>query len=294
MVYSETKCIRLNDYTIRDASGWSCLLFACEDAVIDGIRIRNSPYISENDGIDLDCCSHIIVSNCDIDAGDDAFTLRACSKRLTHPRPCEWVTVSNCIFRSAYAHAIRVGVGDGEIRHCTFNNISVLDTLIAIHVNSKYSGDETIGGVNIHDVAFRNFHVNVGQLAFVRLDYRFVKVPSPRTIHHLQFENIDGCVRHPSMVRGNGVGEIHDINFSNISLQVLGDNHYHEHVRNFCMIEGTEGAFELNQAKQIHFFNVQLQYDHEECWSCDVAQKECENVSCASCHFPHPNPLCSK
>lgn len=287
MVFSECRRIRLNGFTILDATAWSCFLYGCEDATIDGIRIRNSPYIGENDGIDIDCCSHVTVSNCDIEVGDDAFTLRACEARLANPRPCEWVTISNCILRSAYAHAIRIGVGNGEIRHCSFSNISVLGSHIAIHVNAKYSGDDKATGAYIHDLAFRNFHVDVGQLAFVRLDYRFAEAPSQKSIRYLQFDNIDGCVRQPSALRGNGVAEISDINFSNINLRVLGDNTRDDNVRKFCMIEGTDGAFELTQAKNVNFFNTQLIYEHPECWKCDVAQKDCENVSFQSCRFPH-------
>ena len=287
LFFNECKGIRLNDFAILDATGWSCFLFGCEDAYINGICIRNSPYIGENDGIDIDCCSHVIVSDCDIDVGDDAFTLRACEGRLSTPRPCEWVTVSNCIFRSAYAHGIRIGVGNGEIRDCSFSNISVLDTHIAIHVNAKYSGDADAPGAYIHDLAFRNFHVNVGQLAFVRLDYKFVGTPSQKSIRFLQFDNIDGCVRQPSMLRGNGVADISDINFSNINLRVLGENKHDENTRIFCMMEGTDGAFELNQVKNVNFFNVRLSYEHPECWKCDVAQKDCQNVSMVHCLLPH-------
>lgn len=217
MVFNESKGIRLNDFTIEDASGWSCFLYGCEDANINGIRIRNSPYIGENDGIDIDCCSHVTVSNCDIDVGDDAFTLRGCSTRLTNPRPCEWVTISNCIFRSAYAHAIRIGVGNGEIRNCAFSNISVLDTLIAIHVNAKYSGGENATGAYIHDLAFRNFHVDAAQLAFVRLDYRFAEAPCVTSIKNLQFDNIDGTVRQASMLHGNGIGTLSWVQGSTIN-----------------------------------------------------------------------------
>ena len=121
----------------------------------------------------------------------------------------------------------------------------------------------------------------------MRLDYRFAEAPNQKSIRHLQFDNIDGCIRQSSMLRGNGVAEISDINFSNISLQVLGDNTRDENVRKFCMIEGIDGAFELNQAKDVNFFNVKLQYEHPECWKCDVAQKDCDDVTFQCCQFPH-------
>lgn len=290
MVFCGCKNIRLKEFTIHDASGWSCFLYDCANAHIDSIRIRNSPYIGENDGIDIDCCSHVVVSNCDIDVGDDAFTLRGCDGRLAVKHPCEWVSVSNCILRSAYAHGIRVGVGNGEIRNCQFDNISVLDSHIAVHINTKYSdgapGTEA-PGVDIHDLAFRNFHVDVGQFLFIRLDYRFAQTPASKSTYNITFDNIDGTVRQPNMLRGNGVGTIHDICFNNVQLNVAGNNEHLPNDRKFCMIEGTDGIFELNQVQNVNFFNVRLKYEHSECWKTDIAETNCNNIIKSCCNLPH-------
>lgn len=290
MVYCGCRNIRLRDFTIHDATAWSCLLYDCDNAHIDSIRIRNSPYIGENDGIDIDCCSHVVVSNCDIDVGDDAFTLRACNGILANKRPCEWVTVSNCIFRSAYAHGIRIGVGNGEIRNCQFDNISVLNSLIAVHINTKYS-DGKYGpdspGADIHDLAFHNFHVDVGQFLFMRLDYRFAKTPATKSTYNITFDNIDGTVKQPNMLRGNGVGSIHDISFNNVRLNVVGNNEHLPNTKSFCMIEGTDGIFELNQVHDVSFFNMTLKYEHPECWKTDIAETNCSNITKTLCNLPH-------
>ncbi|MBP5532109.1 MAG: hypothetical protein J6Y54_08810 [Lentisphaeria bacterium] len=274
----ECRNVRLCDLDLEDATGWSCYLLGCTDVHIRGLRIRNSPYIPENDGIDLDCCARVVVSDCDISAGDDAFTLRGCSARLKEPRPCEWVTVSNCIFRSHYAHAIRIGVGSGEIRHCQFNGISCYDSHMAIHINSKYSDKSE--GVDIRDLAFRNFHVDVEQFAFLRLDYKFVRERQcGKSIRNIVFENVDGHVRHPSALRGNGVGEISGIRFTDVVLHVDGELRIPENTRKFCMIEETRGAFELKQVRDVIFTNLELKYEHPEAWETDIAQTECSDIS---------------
>ena len=276
MFLCECRNVRICDIDIEDTTGWACYLLGCTDVSIRGVNIRNSPYVSENDGIDLDCCGRVTVSDCNISVGDDAFTLRGCSARLKPPRPCEWVTVSNCIFRSHYAHAIRIGVGSGEIKNCQFNGISCYGSHMAIHINSKYS--EKSAGVDIHDLAFRNFHVDVEQFAFLRLDYKFAKTPCAKSIRNIVFENATGHVRHPSMLRGNGVGEIGDIRFTNIDLQVDGTLDIPENTRKFCMIEGTDGAFELNRVRNVTFTGLKLRYEHPEAWKTDIAQTDCTGV----------------
>ena len=277
MFICECTNVRLSDFSIEDSSGWSCFLYGCENVTVQGITIKTSPYVGEDDGIDVDCCCKVVVTNCNISTGDDAFTLRACSKKLKNGKPCEWVTVSNCIFHSDYAHAIRVGVGSGEIRHCQFSNIAVYDSHMAIHINPKYS--DLSEGVEIHDLAFRNFHVDVEQLAFLRLDYKFVKEhPCDKSIHDIVIENVDGHVRHPSMLRGNGVGSIYDIHFNNIRLNVDGKLDIPETSRRFCMIEETDAPFELNYVRDVTFTNLNLKYEHPEAWKTDIAQQNTTGV----------------
>ena len=278
MYLCECRNVRIADVDIEDTTGWACFLHGCTDVYIRGVNIRNSPYVSENDGIDLDCCGRAVVSDCNISTGDDAFTLRGCCTKLKDPRPCEWVTVSNCLFRSHYAHAIRIGVGSGEIRHCRFDGISCYDSHMAIHINSKYSDKSE--GVDIHDLAFRNFHVDVEQFAFLRLDYKFVRErPCGKSIRDIVFENVDGRVRHPSALRGNGVGEISGIRFNDIALHVDGSLEIPENTRKFCMIEETRGAFELKQVRDVIFTNLGLKYEHPGAWQTDIAQTDCTDIS---------------
>lgn len=273
----ECRNVRLEDFDIDDPTAWSIFLYGCEWVNIRGINIRTSPFIWEDDGIDVDCCSHVTVSDCIIDAGDDAFTLRACDARLKNPRPCEYVTITNCIFRSAYAHAIRIGVGGGIIRHCQFNGITVYDSHTAVHINSKYS--DVGRGVDIYSLAFRNFHIQARQLAILQLDYRFVKEhPSENIIRDIQFENIDGNVSLPTMLCGNSTGDLSRISFSNVNLVYEGDMAITEQLKRFLMLDEMEGCFELKKAKDVCFNNVRLHLEHPEAWKCKVAKRDCAGI----------------
>ena len=273
----ECKNVRLSDIDITDTTAWCVFVHGCEWVSIRGLHITSSPYIWEDDGIDIDCSSHVTVSDCIIDVGDDAFTLRGHDARLKNKRPCEWVTIQNCIFRSAYAHGIRIGVGGGTIRHCQFNNISVHDSHTAIHINSKYSDKGR--GVDIHDLAFRNFHIDCKQLAIVQLDYKFVKEhPSENFIRNIFFENIDGRCSLPSFVRGNDTGMVSNIVFSDINLAVVGDNTIDPILKRFLMIQEMDGVFELKKVHNVRFKNVHLDIEHPEAWKCKVAERDCTDV----------------
>ena len=274
----ECKDVRLEDVAIEDTTGWACFIYGCQNVSVSGLRINNSPFIPEDDGLDIDCCSDVTVSDCVIYAGDDALTLRGCNTKLKQPRACERVFISNCTLNSYYAHAIRVGVGSGEIRDCQFDNIRVIGGHAAIHINSKYS--DLSDGVEIHDISFRNMDIDADQMAFIRLDYKFVhETPTSKNISNILIKNVTGQVRYPSMLYGNGIGDIHDITFKDINLSVTGKCDIPENTRKFIMVDGTEAPFELTRVHDVRFTDVQLNYEHPKAWSKDIAQHNCHDIT---------------
>jgi len=275
----ECNGVRLENVTVEDTAGWACFLYGCQHVKVHKMFIFNNEFMEQNDGLDIDCCSDVTVSDCVIYAGDDALTLRACCTPLKHPRPCERVSVSHCTLSSFYAHAIRVGVGSGEIRDCQFDHIRVMGGHAGIHINSKYS--DRSEGVEIHDISFHDMDIDADQMAFIRLDYKFVQgTPSGKNIYNISIKDISGHTRYPSMLYGNGAGDIHDISFERIRLGMTEALDIPEDTRKFIMVDGTEAPFELTRVHDVHFTDVELKYEHPEVWAKDIAQHDCRNITC--------------
>ena len=71
---------------------------------------------------------------------------------------------------------------------------------------------------------------------------------------------------------------ISGIRFADIRLQLDGALEIPENTRKFCMIEETDGAFELKQVRDVTFTGLELEYEHPEAWKTDIAQTECSDV----------------
>ena len=84
--------ILLKDITIING-GWFCVLpTGCENMVIQGLKIDTN-----RDGIDIDCCRNVRVSDCTINSpGDDSLVFKS-SFALGYLKPTEEVTVTNCM-----------------------------------------------------------------------------------------------------------------------------------------------------------------------------------------------------
>ncbi|MDD2480012.1 MAG: glycosyl hydrolase family 28 protein [Victivallaceae bacterium] len=124
-----TENVSIKDITLCDAPCYTIWLLGCENVLIDGIIIRSNRRHGTSDGIDIDCSKNVIISNCNINTGDDCIALKSDTHRLGRRASCENIVVTNCIL-STRAAAVRIGFeGDGEqIRDCTFSNLVIYDT----------------------------------------------------------------------------------------------------------------------------------------------------------------------
>ena len=285
--FCECTNVRLTDFSIEDATAWGCFLYGCENVTVRGLHISNSPYISEDDGLDIDCCRFVTVSDCNICVGDDALTLRANPNRLKKPRPCEWVTVSNSLLKSAYAHAIRVGVGNGIIRHCSVSHCQIRESHCAVHINSKYSDrNGTPDGVEISDVLFHQLHIDTEMLTSICLDYKFVERQHCRNnIRNITFDGISGRITLPSRIIGNGVGKVEKIRVRNLDLRADGLCQASERLRKFLMLDRMDGAFILKQTDGLEFDHVRLEFEHPEAWGEPLVQTDCSKTSVTDSSF---------
>ncbi len=152
--FVESRNLRVKDVRIKDPTAWSCFFHGCEDVQVRGIKVESDICNMNTDGIDIDCCRNVTVSDCIFRTGDDAIAIRGAPARLKDKtRVCENITVVNCI-AAVSATGCRIGVGKGVIRHVAISNFIVETAGTGVHVQSVYGKGP--GGVDISDVSFVN------------------------------------------------------------------------------------------------------------------------------------------
>ena len=119
LLWRDCRHVRICDLTIRHAQNWTLHLKRCEHVRISGVTMQNN--WPNSDGIDPDGCRHVVISDCDITAGDDCIVLKS-----TEGDPCENVVVNNCILRTNCA-ALKLGTESiGPIRNVVVNGCVAL------------------------------------------------------------------------------------------------------------------------------------------------------------------------
>lgn len=87
----------LRDISVLEAGHFAILATGVDNLTIDNLLIDTN-----RDGIDVDCCRNVRISNCSVNSPwDDAICPKS-SYALGYPRTTENVTISNCYLTGAY------------------------------------------------------------------------------------------------------------------------------------------------------------------------------------------------
>ena len=177
---SFVKCdsITMINITLKNSPGWVQCFTECKNIVIDAMTVNSTAYWN-NDGIDVNGCENVRITNCNVNAADDGICLKSESPGLQN----NTIYIANCRIRSS-ANAVKLGTGSyGSFKNVTIENIEVYDTFrsaIAI---------ESVDGAEIENIKVSNITaVNTGNAIFIRLGHR--NGEKPGYIKNVSFKNV--------------------------------------------------------------------------------------------------------
>lgn len=102
---------------------WNQHYLDCEDLFINTIYVY-SHGARNNDGIDIDGCRRVVLSNSIIDSDDDGIVLKS-----TGAAACEDIVITNCVV-SSFCNAIKAGTETtGGFKNITISNCVIKPSL---------------------------------------------------------------------------------------------------------------------------------------------------------------------
>jgi polygalacturonase len=231
--------IILREFSVLKGGHFAILLTGVDNATIDGLKIDTN-----RDGIDIDCCKNVRISNCTVNSPwDDAICPKS-SFALGYARATENVTITNCYVTGIYEYGtlldgtfrrMQYPLGSrppvGRIKCGTesnggFKNIAVSN---CIFEGCRGFALETVDGAQIEDIAVTN--ITMRDLAqspiFLRLGARMrgPKGAAPGVLRRVLLSNIvssNAVAEYPSIISGIAGSMIEDIQISDMYLQQKG------------------------------------------------------------------------
>lgn len=230
--------------TISDITMQTCGHFCILPTGVDNFTIDNVKIDTNRDGINVDCCKNVRISNCAVNTpNDDAIVLKS-SYALGYPRVTENVVITNChvsgydentmldgTFLRTQESAPDGGRVTGRIKFGTesnggFKNITISNCTFD---HCRGLALETVDGGILQDVIISNITMRdiTNVPIFLRLGRRMrgpdsldVGIMQRITLSNIIVNNADP--RYGSLIVGIPGHKIKDVQLNNIQIMVKG------------------------------------------------------------------------
>jgi polygalacturonase len=127
------KCtnVFIEGITVLYGPMWTVNPVYCENVIIRKVKVKTEGdygHTPNGDGINPDSCKNVLIEYCDMDTGDDCFTIKSgrADDGLRVGRPCENIVIRHCQGRQGHGGVVIGSETSGGIRNiyihdCTFN-----------------------------------------------------------------------------------------------------------------------------------------------------------------------------
>jgi polygalacturonase len=227
----------LRDFSILQGGWFGILATGVDNLSIDNLKIDTN-----RDGMDIDCCRNVRISNCTVNSPWDDGICPKSSYALGYARSTENLTISNCFVTGAYdLGSVLDGTwkqtnggprkyGTGRIKCGTESNGGFKGITISNCVFDQCMGFalETVDGAICEDITFSNIAMRGihGAPLFLRLGSRMrgpEGVPIGK-LRRITLANIvsSGAGQLPSILAGISGHPIEDVKISDVYLEQTG------------------------------------------------------------------------
>ena len=231
--------VQLRDFSILKGGHFGLLLTGVDNLIIDNLTID-----TDRDGMDIDCCQNVRVSNCTVNSPWDDGICPKSSYALGYARATRNVTIANCFVTGCYQLGTVIDgtwkkfsegglpYGTGRIKCGTESNGGFVNITITGCVFEGCQGYalETVDGALLEDITISNTTMRdlISGPLFMRLG---VRLRGPKdttkagTLKRILVNNLN-CHNAPmgisSVLSGIPGYAIEDVKLSNIFVETAG------------------------------------------------------------------------
>ena len=155
IVFEDCTNVRLEGVHIADSPMWTIHLVRCRDIVARGLRVSNNRQLPNTDGIVIDSCSDVTISEVIIRTADDGVCLKTSLSDRGIGR-CERIEISDSVIESKSC-ALKIGTESfGDISQVRFLRCRIENSNRGLGIFSRDGG-------KIEDVVFRDIELDCSE-----------------------------------------------------------------------------------------------------------------------------------
>ncbi len=279
---NKARNITVRDITLKESPDWGLHIGNADNVLIEGVTILSSLEKGVNsDGIDIDGCRNVRISNCNISTGDDAICLKSTLREGAF-NSCENIVINNCTLEST-STALKIGTEThGDFRGIIFSNCVIRNSNRGISIVVR-------DGATVENILFTNLIIDCNRKDFYWWGdgdpIRFILLKRDTasrlgTIKNVTVRNVVAKGQGSSLIQGFPDRHLENIRFENVAITLEAES---------LPDKRTTDLLAFKWIKGLKLQNVQLSWDTakgiESKWAAALNVLQCENVQLRQLDF---------
>ncbi len=152
------RTVLLEGPVFENSPGWCLHPLMCENLTVNEITVINPWYSQNGDGIDVESCVNVRVSDSHFDVGDDAICLKSGKDKEGRERgkPTRNVEVYNCIVHHGHGGFVVGSEMSGGVKDVRVSNCTFIGTDVGLRFKSTRGRGGVVENIRIENIRMIN------------------------------------------------------------------------------------------------------------------------------------------
>jgi len=158
----ECENVLLQGVTFQNSPAWNLHPLWSKNIIIDGVKVRNTAWSTNGDGIDIDACENVLLVNSTFDVGDDAICIKSGKDAdgRAHGIACKNLIIDNCTVYSGHGGFVVGSEMSGGVENIKVSNCSFLGTDVGLRFKSTRGRGGVVKDIWIDNIYMKDIITN--------------------------------------------------------------------------------------------------------------------------------------
>lgn len=150
--------VLLEGVTFQNSPAWNIHPAMCTNLIVNDIFVRCPWYAQNGDGIDIESCRNVVVTNSVFDVGDDGICIKSGKDEAGRKRgiPCENIIVDNCAVFHGHGGFVVGSEMSGGVNNVWVSNCKFSGTDVGLRFKSTRGRGGVVKNIFIQTIAMNN------------------------------------------------------------------------------------------------------------------------------------------
>lgn len=150
--------VLLDGPVFQNSPCWTIHPALCTNLIVNDITVRCPWYAQNGDGIDIESCDRVLLTNSSFDVGDDGICIKSGKNEEGRKRgvPCSNVIVDNCTVFHGHGGFVVGSEMSGGVKNISVSNCRFSGTDVGLRFKSTRGRGGVVEGIYIKDITMND------------------------------------------------------------------------------------------------------------------------------------------